>query len=420
MARCQFCGKKVDLPFRCNYCGGHFCEEHRLPPKHNCPNIAQWRGKASPPKTRREKRSYSRSRSSKSRVRTDDNWVPVNVKTKKSGNAVKYIIAAVLLVAVMSAVYPSYLPKQLTDAIPQNLQIGSIPLSETPTPQQTVPPSLPQIEKCDDGTPYGSCSATKPLFCENGSLIEKASLCGCPEKYIPNGDECVYQLTLVPESRSLSYCNNGLKTSIPFTVYRGLKEYLSELPRTFVCDPECPSDQEIYQMIINQPDQVEFIQNLIKMIKIVGQSKDEQARISISLVQMIPYDYEKVFTLSSENWRYPYEVLYDYKGVCQGKSLLLALLLRELGFGVVLLVYEDENHMAVGIKCPGRYANYIYQGSGYCFIETTTPSIVTDMSGEYLGVGALKSKPKIYFVSDGGTLLILLVGNTKTRESGRD
>ncbi len=37
--RCQVCGKKVTLPFRCSYCGGLFCEEHRLPENHNCPGF---------------------------------------------------------------------------------------------------------------------------------------------------------------------------------------------------------------------------------------------------------------------------------------------------------------------------------------------------------------------------------------------
>jgi len=57
--------------------------------------------------------------------------------------------------------------------------------------------------------------------------------------------------------------------------------------------------------------------------------------------------------------------------------------------------------MAVGIKCPKLYANYVYNGTGYCFIETTMPSIITDSEGEYVGVGKLRSEPKIIFVSDG-------------------
>jgi hypothetical protein len=35
-------------------------------------------------------------------------------------------------------------------------------------------------QKCRDGTPYSQCSSNKPLYCDNGSLINKCSLCGCP------------------------------------------------------------------------------------------------------------------------------------------------------------------------------------------------------------------------------------------------
>ncbi len=40
---CQKCGKEVPLPFRCQYCGGYFCAEHRLPENHQCPGIMQAR-----------------------------------------------------------------------------------------------------------------------------------------------------------------------------------------------------------------------------------------------------------------------------------------------------------------------------------------------------------------------------------------
>jgi|GEM_PF-1023037 len=48
MAKCQFCGKTVAYPYRCKYCGGLFCEDHRLPPSHNCINIDAWRKKTPP------------------------------------------------------------------------------------------------------------------------------------------------------------------------------------------------------------------------------------------------------------------------------------------------------------------------------------------------------------------------------------
>ena len=33
---CDYCGREEALPFVCNYCGGTFCPEHRLPESHKC------------------------------------------------------------------------------------------------------------------------------------------------------------------------------------------------------------------------------------------------------------------------------------------------------------------------------------------------------------------------------------------------
>ncbi|RLI30914.1 hypothetical protein DRO51_04425, partial [Candidatus Bathyarchaeota archaeon] len=40
--KCEICGKEVyPLPYRCNYCGGIFCVDHRLPEKHNCSKLEE-------------------------------------------------------------------------------------------------------------------------------------------------------------------------------------------------------------------------------------------------------------------------------------------------------------------------------------------------------------------------------------------
>ncbi len=39
---------------------------------------------------------------------------------------------------------------------------------------------------CSDGTAYGQCSSTKPLYCENGQLINKCSVCDCTYYYLCN------------------------------------------------------------------------------------------------------------------------------------------------------------------------------------------------------------------------------------------
>ncbi|MEM0315272.1 MAG: hypothetical protein QXL61_04130 [Archaeoglobaceae archaeon] len=47
------------------------------------------------------------------------------------------------------------------------------------------------------------------------------------------------------------------------------------------------------------------------------------------------------------------------------------------------------------------FLEILHDGTGYCFIESTRPTIVTDNKSEYIGAGKLKSQPKIIFVSDG-------------------
>mgnify|MGYP001350198041 CR=1 FL=1 len=42
MVQCDYCGKDEYMPFRCKYCGGYFCSEHRLPEMHNCTGEYQY------------------------------------------------------------------------------------------------------------------------------------------------------------------------------------------------------------------------------------------------------------------------------------------------------------------------------------------------------------------------------------------
>ena len=66
--------------------------------------------------------------------------------------------------------------------------------TEEITPQSgeatPTPPGEPTVQKCADGTSYSQCSFNKPKYCEEGNLINKASLCGCPSGYQKSNDEC--------------------------------------------------------------------------------------------------------------------------------------------------------------------------------------------------------------------------------------
>ena len=50
--KCDFCAKEEPLPFVCNYCGGAFCADHRLPEAHQCKgDLTQKRTIVAPPQT---------------------------------------------------------------------------------------------------------------------------------------------------------------------------------------------------------------------------------------------------------------------------------------------------------------------------------------------------------------------------------
>ena len=202
-----------------------------------------------------------------------------------------------------------------------------------------------------------------------------------------------------PKNISLKYVLRGKTGFIQFTVYGGVNDYLSELPRSITYyegEPE-PTTKDFVMKYLNDEIQMEYLKPLAEKIKRITPNKDDQVRIAISLVQHIPYDWEGYTTMNLEG-RYPYEVIYDNRGICGEKSQLLAFLLRELGFDVVLFNFEIENHMAVGIKCPVKYS---YKNTGYCFIETARPTIITDYQEEYIGVSKLTSAPEIIHVSEG-------------------
>jgi hypothetical protein len=74
--------------------------------------------------------------------------------------------------------------------------------------------------------------------------------------------------------------------------------------------------------------------------------------------------------------------------------------------------YFQENHEAIGIKCPKKYS---LNNTGYCFIESTQPAIIGYSQGEYSGGRALYSSPKIIKISEG----ISLDGNMEEYRDAR-
>jgi hypothetical protein len=208
------------------------------------------------------------------------------------------------------------------------------------------------------------------------------------------------------QTRILTYIHNGIENSVTLRVYKDVNDHLSMKNPLFSWDLS-----QYYLEYLMSTTQRHYLNTLIEAIWERTKNIDDQVRIAVNLVQKIPYDMDKPRFEMKYNpnvkIRYPYEVIVDNKGVCCEKSLLLAFLLRELGFGVALFIFEKESHMAVGIKCPKEFS---YYNTGYAFIETTGASIATDIQLYYkeinnLGIfwKQLTSSPRIIPLCDGSS-----------------
>ena len=259
---------------------------------------------------------------------------------------------------------------------------------------------------CGDESFNGSCSENKPYYCSNAVLLENASFCGCSKNLIVQGDSCVSDYQNNSMEIKLKYFIRGEEKEINFTVYKGMADYLSTISREIsYSGAEVPLKADFKLKKLNEDNQNQLLMPLVVEIQNLAKDKEEQMRISVSIAQNIEWGFSNKtskFRHNKLNYsRYPYEVLHDSQGVCGEKSELLAFLLRELGFDIVLFYNQLENHESLGIKCPEKYS---WHNSGYCFVETTGPSIITDTSIEYVGGLRLSSKPEIIFISEGISL----------------
>jgi hypothetical protein len=224
-------------------------------------------------------------------------------------------------------------------------------------------------------TPLPGYSTVSPLNQEDG---------GIPRQY--------QALKTGAVSKSFPYVLRGQSGTVNLTMYQGVSgEIAKEDPYSYV------GEKDRYQKFIYLPVQDPYLVPLVDAIREKTADPDDQVRIAVSLVQQIPYDQEMLDKGTLEI-RYPYQTLLDKKGVCCEKSVLLAYILRELGYGVALFDYEVEKHTAVGISSAPEYA---YKNTGYAFIETTTPLIISDGNGEYPAFGRIRSLPEVLPVVSG-------------------
>lgn len=153
--------------------------------------------------------------------------------------------------------------------------------------------------------------------------------------------------------------------------------------------------EEYYQMFVSHPKDQSVVGELLGHLKALkpGLSQDELVESATAFVQgSVTYDWNTYHNIDNSQIRYPYETLVDGTGVCADKTILLARLLNELGYGLAIFTFERANHMALGIKVPQGYDNF---RSGYAFIESTNYAPIGRIPNNYVGGLKLDRRPSV-------------------------
>ncbi len=149
---------------------------------------------------------------------------------------------------------------------------------------------------------------------------------------------------------------------IPESLYN----YYHGLPRLPTID---------YSVYVTHPLDDPYIGKFVETIRQAAAAKGltewQTIELTMAFVQNLPYKVDSVTTPFDEYPRYPIETIVDGGGDCEDTSILLAALLDEMGYGVVLI--SPPSHMAVGLKCADNTygTSWSYKGAKYYYIEST-------------------------------------------------
>ena len=152
-----------------------------------------------------------------------------------------------------------------------------------------------------------------------------------------------------------------------------------------------------YLAFINESHQEPFYADLLGALREIrdrrGLDDDRYLELIAVFVQSIPYETDA----SVSEPKFPIETFVDAAGDCDDKSLLLAGLLAREGYGVSLLYFGGETHMAVGVKSAGCG----YRNTSFAYIETTNVSYVGIPPATLSGGATLSSDPLVIPVGEG-------------------
>jgi predicted transglutaminase-like cysteine proteinase len=186
-----------------------------------------------------------------------------------------------------------------------------------------------------------------------------------------NSSDTVFQENPVSQEETIQVhyeWNYGKSTwtydlNIPKSAY----EYYKTVDRKKIHD---------YGYYVTDPTDDEYLAGLAAKFKEAAEKDNysdlDMVKNIILFVQNLQYVDDKVGTGYDEYPKFPLETLADEGGDCEDSAILLASLLRELGYGTVLIQFQD--HMAVGVKGESSISGSYYEvdGNRYYYVETTS------------------------------------------------
>lgn len=135
----------------------------------------------------------------------------------------------------------------------------------------------------------------------------------------------------------------------------------------------------------DRTDQREAFAPLVNWLNKKIKKSDDRVRVAASIVQKMEYDYDKYVNGGESNGRghgsrYPYETLFENKGICGEKGNVIVYLLKQLGYSTAEITFTTPAlHQVAGVKCA---AAYDFRDTGYCFVDPISRHMIT-FAGSY-------------------------------------
>ena len=180
--------------------------------------------------------------------------------------------------------------------------------------------------------------------------------------------------------------NGHGQAQVTLSTDRGMYEYYKSLARYFSVDE--------YSYYLNDANNRALVGQIVAAIrKENGKdlSASAMARECAQFVQgAITYELDGDTAGMDEYPRYPIETLFEGRGDCEDSSILLAAMLKELGYDVGFLLLPD--HLAVALRTADDYTDTAYyeiNGHRYLYIESTGEGFnIGDIPEDMQGVEA--------------------------------